>query len=169
MHSSSGSGNMHSASGSGNMPMRPSFQSSLRSSFDTGFGGTKPKTLGDKAIIAGWHPPTQSMMASQLMEVDQLRGLEAYVTNVETELANHNELKHAIDFAYSPRHANHTRAMTNWQRKSDYLLREIVKFRTYVDSLGAAQQAKDAFYARKTEYEIAKGAASPVDSGRVRA
>jgi len=72
-----------------------------------------------------------------------------------------------IDAQYSPRHANYARAMTNWQRKSEYLLRESVKFRTYIDSLSAAQKAKDAFYARKTEYEIAKGAASPVDSGRV--
>ena len=47
--------------------------------------------------------------------------------------------------------------MNNWQRKSDYLLREIVKFRTYIDSLTAAQKAKDSFYARKAE-----GRLSPV-------
>lgn len=47
--------------------------------------------------------------------------------------------------------------MINWQRKSDYLLREIVKFRTYIDCLTAAQKAKDAFYARKAE-----GRLSPV-------
>lgn len=39
--------------------------------------------------------------------------------------------------------------MANWQRKSDYLLREIVKFSTYIESLTIAQTAKDAFYARK--------------------
>jgi len=90
---------MHSSSGA-NVP-RPSFQSSLRSSFDTtGFGG-KPRTLGDKAVITEWHPPTQSMMASQLMEVDQLSGLTAYVSHVETELSNHNELKHAIELVVS--------------------------------------------------------------------
>lgn len=54
---------------------------------------------------------------------------------------------------YSPRHANYTRAMSNWQRKSDYLLREIVKFQTYVDSLAAAQKTKDAFYAKKSIQE----------------
>lgn len=47
--------------------------------------------------------------------------------------------------------------MTNWQRKSDYLLREIVKFRTYIDSLTAAQKSKDAFYAKKAD-----GRLSPV-------
>ena len=41
------------------------------------------------------------MMASALMEVDQLRGLKAYVANVEKELAEHNELKAAIELAVS--------------------------------------------------------------------
>ncbi|KAK5135138.1 hypothetical protein LTR08_005524 [Meristemomyces frigidus] len=161
-------GHVHHSS-SGTVP-RPSFQSSMRGSFDTGsFGGVKAKTVGDKAQIAAWHPPTQSMMASQLMEVDQLKALTAYVTNVETELARHNEMKHAIELAYSPRHANHTRSMSNWQRKSDYLLREIVKFRTYMDSLSAAQQSKEDFYARKAEQGAPnKVAISPVDSGRMK-
>ena len=41
------------------------------------------------------------MMASQLMEVDQLKALTAYVSNVETELADHNELKQGIELAVS--------------------------------------------------------------------
>lgn len=66
--------------------------------------------------------------------------------------------------------------MQNWQRKSDYLLREIVKFRTYIDSLAAAQKAKERFYAKKAELEVvtlasskgSKGGVSPVDSGRMK-
>ncbi|KAI7238675.1 SEC7-like protein [Hortaea werneckii] len=163
MHSSSGGGNLQ-RRGSGTAG-RPSFQSSLRGSFDTGFGSVKAKTPGDRVQIADWHPPTQSMMASQLMEVDQLTAVTEYVTNVENELAKHMELKHGIELAYSPRHHNYAKAMSNWQRKSDYLLREIVKFRTYMDALNAAERAKDAFYARKAEQELAKGAVGPVDSG----
>jgi hypothetical protein len=45
---------------------------------------------------------------------------------------------------FSPRHPNATKAMANWERKSAYLLREIVKFKTYVDSLKVAQQQKEA-------------------------
>jgi hypothetical protein len=33
--------------------------------------------------------------------------------------------------------------MANWEKKSAYLLREIVKFKTYVDSLKVAQQQKE--------------------------
>jgi hypothetical protein len=39
--------------------------------------------------------------------------------------------------------------MTNWERKSSYLLREIVKFRTYIDSLTAAQTLKNKIYAER--------------------
>lgn len=37
--------------------------------------------------------------------------------------------------------------MANWERKSAYLLREIVKFRTYIDCLQAAQEQKEKIYA----------------------
>jgi hypothetical protein len=41
--------------------------------------------------------------------------------------------------------------MSNWQRKSEYLLREIVKFRTYIESLTAASTAKEIVLARRAE------------------
>lgn len=50
--------------------------------------------------------------------------------------------------------------MTNWQRKSDYLLREAVKFRTYIDSLTAAQTQREEVYARRAE----QTAKSPVST-----
>lgn len=39
--------------------------------------------------------------------------------------------------------------MVNWERKSSYLLREIVKFRTYIDCLQTAQTQKEKIYASK--------------------
>ena len=39
--------------------------------------------------------------------------------------------------------------MANWERKSAYLLREIVKFRTYIDGLQAAQAQKEKIYAER--------------------
>jgi len=53
--------------------------------------------------------------------------------------------------AFSPRHPNSSKAMTNWERKSSYLLREIVKFRTYIDCLQAAQGQKEKIYASRQE------------------
>lgn len=52
--------------------------------------------------------------------------------------------------------------MNNWEKKSAYLLHEIVKFRTYIDSLTAAQQAKAVIDAEREKDRIAKGL--PIDS-----
>jgi protein-disulfide isomerase len=43
--------------------------------------------------------------------------------------------------------------MANWERKSHYLLREIVKFRTYIDTLAAAQVQKQKIYAEREALE----------------
>jgi hypothetical protein len=97
-------------------------------------------------MISDWTPPQQSMMASNLMEVDQLKALSAYVKSIEEDLQKHNQLRGAMLLAFSPRHPNHNKAMSNWERKSSYLLREIVKFRTYIDCLQAAQAQKAKIY-----------------------
>lgn len=65
-----------------------------RSSLDQASGRElRSRPAGDKAQISDWTPPVQSMMASNLMEVDQLRALTNYVFNVEEELKRHNELR----------------------------------------------------------------------------
>ena len=131
---------------------RPSTQGSTRSSLDQQAGASvRPKLPGDKIHIMEWSPPLQSTMASQLMEVDQLKGLQAYVRNVEEDLQKHNELRSAMLLAFSQRHPNSTKAMSNWERKSAYLLKEIVKFRTYIDSLQAGQTQKAKIYAMRKE------------------
>ncbi|KAI9879086.1 MAG: hypothetical protein M1830_009605 [Pleopsidium flavum] len=130
---------------------RPSLQSSIRSSLDQ--GSVRPKLPGDKGIISDWSPPQQSMVASALMEIDQLKALTTYVKNVEEELQRHNELRGPMLLAFSSRHPNSSRAMANWERKSSYLLKEIVKFRTYIDCLNAAQLQKQKLYASRVPSE----------------
>lgn len=119
---------------------RQSIQSSIRSSIDQ--QGVRPKLPADRVNICDWSPPQQSMVASNLNEEDQLKALQAYAKNVEDDLQRHNELRSAMNLAFSPRHPNAVKAMTNWERKSSYLLREIVKFRTYIDSLRNAINQK---------------------------
>lgn len=137
----------HSSGGS-----RPSTQLSMRSSIDQN-GSVRPKLPGDRAYINEWAPPQQSMFASQLMEVDQLRALQAYVHSVEEELQRHNELRGPTQLAYTPKHINAGKAMNNWEKKSSYLLREIVKFRTYIDTLQNAQATKERIYKLRKEEE----------------
>ncbi|KAF1977033.1 hypothetical protein BU23DRAFT_318197 [Bimuria novae-zelandiae CBS 107.79] len=140
------------ASAHGHVP-RPSMASSMRSSVDQATGTVRARLPGDKVNLNDWSPPTSSMMASNLMEVDQLRALTDYVKNIEEELSRHNELRAPMLIAYSPRHPNAAKAMANWERKSSYLLREIVKFRTYIDSLTAAQALKNKIYAERQTSE----------------
>ena len=138
---------------------RPSLQSSIRSSIDHPGSSSKPRLPGDRILISDWTPPQQSMLPSALMEVDQLKGLSTYVKNIEDELQRHNELRSVMLLAFSPRHPNHARAMGNWERKSSYLLREIVKFRTYIDCLVGAQGMKEKVLASKEtkrEEEVGK-------------
>ncbi|KFY99600.1 hypothetical protein V498_00637, partial [Pseudogymnoascus sp. VKM F-4517 (FW-2822)] len=130
---------------------RPSLQSSLRSSLDQGAGAFKARLPGDKITISEWAPPTQSMRASSLEEGEQLAALEEYVRGVEEELMGHNRLRGAMMLAFTPRAPNAHRAMANWERKSSYLLREIVKFRTYIDCLLAARVMKEKIYREREE------------------
>ncbi|EXJ85818.1 hypothetical protein A1O1_06187 [Capronia coronata CBS 617.96] len=136
---------------------RPSTQMSMRSSFEH-VGGGRAKLAGDRAHINDWAPPQQSMFASQLMEVDQLMALQTYVNNVEDELQKHNELRGPMLLAFSAKHPNSTKAMHNWEKKSSYLLREIVKFRTYIDALQSAQATKERIYKMRREEDEARRA-----------
>ena len=43
--------------------------------------------------------------------------------------------------------------MNNWEKKSSYLLREIVKFRTYIDCLQAAELGKQKIYSERAALE----------------
>ena len=86
---------------------RPSLQSSIRSARNSvDQGAFRPRLPGDKILITDWTPPQQSMVASVLMEVDQLKALSTYVKNIEDELEKHNDLRGAMLLAVSnhPRH-----------------------------------------------------------------
>ena len=147
-------------------PPRPSFQASIRSSIDA--NSSRPKLPGDRVFISEWSPPTQSMAASQLLEVDQLRALSTYVKNIEEELRKHNELRGPMLLAFTTRHPNHSKAMGNWERKSSYLLREIVKFSTYLDSLAAATREKERVGAERAVREERGGEEIVGEQGRER-
>lgn len=129
---------------------RPSIQSSIRSSIDQ--QSVRPKLPADRVNISDWSPPQQSMAASHLSEEDQLKALQTYVKTVEDDLQRHNELRSAMTLAFSPRHPNSAKALANWERKSSYLLREIVKFRTYIDSLRNAINQKEKIHASSNNY-----------------
>jgi hypothetical protein len=107
-----------------------------------GSASRQGKLPGDRIHISEWTPPAQSLRASTATEKDQREMLESYVKGIEEELETHNSLRSPMLLAFSPSGRNAAKAMANWQRKSEYLLREIVKFRTYVDCLKQAEVRK---------------------------
>ncbi|CAK7265628.1 hypothetical protein SEPCBS119000_001610 [Sporothrix epigloea] len=119
-------------------------------------GNRQGKLPGDRIHIAEWAPPTQSLRASNAAEPQQLQTLLAYVHGIENELKSHNALRSPMLLAFTPRGHNASKAMANWERKSSYLLREIVKYRTYVDCLTEAERRRGDIY---LEREIARRAA----------
>ncbi|KAJ1325869.1 PH and SEC7 domain-containing protein [Microdochium nivale] len=123
-------------------------QSSLRSSFDVS-SSSRTKLPGDKVTIAEWTPPAQSMRSSNSGEAEQLDTLVTYVKSIEEDLQRHNQMRSPMLLTFTPRGHNSARAMANWERKSSYLLREIVKFRTYVDGLQQAQRRRAEIYAER--------------------
>lgn len=92
---------------------RPSLQSSIRSSIDQ--GNCKPRLPGDKVTISDWKFPQQSMLASVLLEVDQLKALSTYVKNIEEELQKHNELRTAMLLAVSLDPTSFASGSSEWQ------------------------------------------------------
>lgn len=140
-------------------------------SFDHGGSGFthnsgRGKLPGDRVHIAPWAPPTQSVRASNLSEREQLEALIAYVKSIENDLQVHNQLRSPMLLAFTPRGQNAAKAMTNWERKSSYLLREIVKFRTYVDCLNQADTRKREVYKeRDLARRAARGDLSDPDTG----
>ncbi|KAI1204094.1 uncharacterized protein F4807DRAFT_454912 [Annulohypoxylon truncatum] len=152
-----GRSSMHSRQGS--------LQSSIRSSFEVG-GSSRTKLPGDRIHIAEWTPPAQSLRPSNASEAEQLETLEAYVKSIEEDLKKHNQLRSPMLLAFTPRGHNSTKAMANWERKSSYLLRENVKFSTYVDCLQIAKTKRAEIYAeRENARRAARGEDLDEDEG----
>jgi hypothetical protein len=55
--------------------------------------------------------------------------------------------------------------MANWEKKSSYLLREIVKFRTYIDCLQAAETQKQKIYTEREAERALKEGENDGDDG----
>ncbi|KAJ4414116.1 hypothetical protein N0V85_003289 [Neurospora sp. IMI 360204] len=133
-------------------------------------GGSLPrpnpssKLPGDKIHIAEWTPPAQSLRPSTLSEREQFEHLIAYVRSLDEDFQKHNSLRSPMLLAFSPRSVNAAKAMTNWEKKSQHLLNEIVKYRTYVESLREAEMRRSEIYRERENARRAARGEDVVDS-----
>ncbi|KAJ7594136.1 signal peptide peptidase-domain-containing protein [Mycena floridula] len=98
--------------------------------------GTSP--WADRTFIHDWKPPLPPTVNSAHDEEAQLDALRKHVLSMKKDLKTHNELRQPMAALYPPRSTNAAKAQTNWEKKSQYLLTEIVKYDSYIDSLQAA-------------------------------
>ncbi|KAF8493600.1 hypothetical protein JB92DRAFT_1163112 [Gautieria morchelliformis] len=97
-----------------------------------------PNSIGrshDRIFINEWKAPLPSTVSSTHDEETQLEALQKQVVSLKQDLQTHNELRRSMSALYAPRSSNLSKAETNWEKKSQYLLTEIVKYETYVESL----------------------------------
>lgn len=107
-----------------------------------GFPTMRGHPLADRIFINDWRAPGHSMVASVHDEETQLEALQRQADKLEAELQIHNDLRGPMIALYPPKSSNLTKAMTNWEAKSQYLLAEIVKYKKYIESLKAAMKER---------------------------
>ncbi|KAI6121579.1 hypothetical protein F5141DRAFT_1186775 [Pisolithus sp. B1] len=89
----------------------------------------------DRTYINDWKPPIPPSISSINDEETQLEALQKYVGTLKKDLKHHNELREPMAALYPPRSTNSVKAQSNWEKKSQYLLTEIVKYESYIESL----------------------------------
>jgi len=92
----------------------------------------------ERITISEWKPPLAPSIPSTLDEELQLEALKKHVAALMQELQEHNELRGPMMALYPSRSQNSAKALSNWEKRSQYLLAEHVKYESYVDSLQAA-------------------------------
>ncbi|QRV96655.1 Sec7 guanine nucleotide exchange factor [Ceratobasidium sp. AG-Ba] len=97
---------------------------------------------GDRLVIYEWTGPMHSVMPSTHDEETQMEALQKQANLLKQELLVHNELRQPMMSLYSARSANANKASNNWERRSQYLLSEIVKYDSYVESLRSAMSQR---------------------------
>ncbi|KAI9316006.1 hypothetical protein BX666DRAFT_2028239 [Dichotomocladium elegans] len=92
-----------------------------------------------------WVPPAPPFSASSLGEKAQLEALGRHIRNINDDLDAHHEIKEKMEQRFSScmRSSQAMRAWTNWENKSQYLLREIIKYQNYYNSIEQSLALQD--------------------------
>jgi hypothetical protein len=101
------------------------------SSMEYGWGSCLTGGVYD---LHGWQPPAVPAISSMLEEASQLEALMKHAKSLGAELDRHRELKSIMECHFYG-HKSAAKAMSNWEKKSHYLLHEIIKYQNYCDSI----------------------------------
>ncbi|KIY71151.1 hypothetical protein CYLTODRAFT_408393 [Cylindrobasidium torrendii FP15055 ss-10] len=120
----------------------------------------------ERLFINDWKPPMAPSVSSLHDEETQMEALRKHVETLKEELTKHNELLQPMQALFQPRSANGLKAQSNFEKKSQYLLTEIVKYDVYIDSLQAAMTLRLKKRGEKAlEHALAGGGESTEEGG----
>ncbi|KAI0305683.1 hypothetical protein B0F90DRAFT_1815266 [Multifurca ochricompacta] len=123
----------------------------------------------DRTNINEWKLPLAPSVPSTHDEETQLETLKKHVATLMQELQEHNELRGPMMALYPSRSQNAAKALSNWEKKSQYLLAEHVKYESYVDSLQAAMTLRFKRRGEKAlEHALRSGVARGSSKGKRR-
>ncbi|EGG09477.1 uncharacterized protein MELLADRAFT_77145 [Melampsora larici-populina 98AG31] len=94
-----------------------------------------PNQINSNVMINDWSAPIPPNSTSTLTEENQLDNLRKHSIYMQLELEKHNYLRKPMMSLYPTRSLNFQKATNNWEKKSQYLLAEIIKYTTYIDAL----------------------------------
>lgn len=110
--------------------------SSMKStSSKNGSGSGAATSLGDRVTLFEWSPPLPTTSMSVLNEEEQCKSLKRYVAGLEADMDVHQEHRVPMMKLFLPKSLNYAKAFNNWERRSRYLLKEMVKYQIYVECL----------------------------------
>ncbi|KAG0339897.1 hypothetical protein BG004_006630 [Podila humilis] len=135
-----------------------------------GGGGGSNVPLGDRVLLFDWSAPLPTMSMSQISEQDQVNSLKKFVSSLESEMEQHQEYRGPMTKLYLPKSQNYAKAFNNWERRSRYLLKEMVKYQIYVEALEQsleiqrqeAQAEADEAAIATAQQELSQARAQPV-------
>ncbi|KAH8926979.1 hypothetical protein BT69DRAFT_1258655 [Atractiella rhizophila] len=118
----------------------------------------------DKIVIGEWKPPIIPFTKTNLEEDEQLESLKRHLATMKVDLDKHQELRGPMMRLFSPRSQNGQKALANWEKKSKWLLAEIVKFETYIEVLERSVKLRNKKRDEKRVEELLKVADAADDA-----
>ncbi len=102
------------------------------SSMEYGWG--ECLNTSSSVMIHEWQSPASPTISSMLEESAQLEVLHNLVQELSVQLDQHRDIKQKMESHFSSSKFG-ARASNNWNNKSHYLLREIIKYQNYCNSI----------------------------------
>ncbi|CAN6606155.1 hypothetical protein TRVA0_003S01090 [Trichomonascus vanleenenianus] len=118
----------------------------------------------ERIQIKEWKPPVSSTVHCSLEEGERLEAMKKYVETVRRNFETHSEHRVNMMKMLKPSYLMTTRAHSNWERKSQYLLKETVKYDMYISTLERAIGDRHSYEARRHPQESPESSSSEQSS-----